>query len=102
MSYAERVGKLRPLASRTEVAQIYADGERPPYPEAPWRGFTAKYGPKVGDAPEGASAPDTLEVMVLDKAFPATIDFYGFSIDMPFEAAREPIVRLGLAPKPVR
>lgn len=101
-SYAERVGKLRPLASRADVARVYSDGERPPYPEAPWRGFTARYGPKVKHAPDGAAAPDTLEMMVLDASFPPTVDFYGFSIDMPFEAAREPIVRLGLVRMPLR
>jgi hypothetical protein len=100
-SYAERVGELRPLASRAEVARLY-DDERPPYPEAPWRGFTAHYGPKVGDAPDGAAAPDTLEYMVLDASFPPTVDFYGLSIDMPFEAARESIAQLGLAPRPLR
>ncbi len=90
------------MASRAEVTELYADGEQPPHPEAAWCGFTAQYGPKVGDAPAGAAAPDTLEVMVLDKTFSSDVDFYGFSISMPFEAARDMISRLNLQQRPLR
>lgn len=101
-SYAERVAKLRPLASRAEVAKVYDDGERPPYPEAPWGGFSAWFGPKVGDAPIGAAAPDTLEVMKLDETFSSAVDFYGFSIGMSYDAAREMVTRLNLRRQAVR
>jgi hypothetical protein len=94
--YEEQIAKLRPLASRADVERIFPREKFQEHRFGGAIGFTAYYGERAENEPRGIARNDILEQMAIEAQFPASLNFYGFSIGMTLASAASTISDIGM------